>query len=99
MTVDPALERAAQSLPDPARLTATQIRALRLVRSYRTVMTRGGWKANNRTISARTSGPLETMNLVRRVLERGRYHLVTTGAGSMLLDVIDARQARKGKPQ
>jgi len=97
---DAALERAAATLPDPATLTATQRRALRVARTERLIMVRGGWKtvstAGATMVSFKTSDPLEALNLVRRVLDRARWTLVCTGAGMMLLDVIDQRKAAKG---
>lgn len=93
---DPALARAAHALPDPSSLTATQIRALRLARHYRMIMVRGGWKGNNQHVSFKTTDPLETMKLVRRINDKARWTLIATGAGTMLLDVIDQRKETKG---
>lgn len=94
---DAALERAATSLPDPSSLTPTQRRALRIARTQRLIMVRGGWRAGSTMVSYKTSDPLEALNLVRRVLDRARWTLVCTGAGMMLLDVIDARKASGGR--
>lgn len=94
--IDPVLSAAARALPDPASLTATQLRALRLARSHRMIMVRGGWKANNRSVSFRTTDPLESLNLVRRVNERARWTLICTGAGLMLLDIVESRKPSKG---
>lgn len=93
---DPALDLAATALPDPSSLTTGERRALRLARTARLIMVKGGWKAGATFVSFKTTAPLETRNLVRRVLERARWTLVCTGAGMMLLDVIDQRKSSKG---
>lgn len=92
---DPALEAAARTLPDPDSLTRTQARAVRLARTQRLVMVRGGWKAGTHKISFKSTEILERLNLVRRVLDRGRWTLVCTGAGMALLDIIDQRTNAK----
>jgi len=92
---DAALEQAERTLPDPGSLTPTQRRAIALARTRRLIMVRGGWKAGTTMVSFKTSDPLEKLNLVRRVLDRARWTLVCTGAGMMLLDVIDARKGAR----
>jgi hypothetical protein len=93
---DPVLVEAGKTLPDPSSLTPTQRRAIRLARTQRLIMVRGGWKApaaaGTSHVSFKTTDPLEALGLVRRVLDRARWTLVCTGAGMMLLDVIDARK-------
>lgn len=95
-TPDPALEAAARALPDPASLTPTQRRAIRLAHTRRLIMVRGGWKAGTDFVSFKTTDPLETMKLVRRYLAGARWTLIATGAGMMVLDIIDERKASKG---
>jgi hypothetical protein len=98
-TLDPVLADASKTLPDPASLTPTQRRAIRLARTQRLIMVRGGWKApaaaGSTHVSFKTTDPLETAGLVRRVLDRARWTLICTGAGMMLLDIIDGRKAAK----
>jgi hypothetical protein len=99
-TLDPVLADASKTLPDPGSLTPTQRRAIRLARTQRLIMVRNGWKAASALgtshVSFKTTDPLEALGLVRRVLDRARWTLVCTGAGMMLLDVVDARKTARG---
>jgi len=98
MTTPQTLQATARPLPDPAALTTSQKRALRLAHSRRLIMVRNGWRAGtDQTASFKTTNPLEDMGLVRRKLERARWRLVATGNGVMVLGIMDQRLAAKGR--
>lgn len=92
----PTAALASKPLPDPASLTPTQRRAIRLAHTRHMMAARGGYRSGQDFVSTKTAEALEGLGLVRRVHERARYWLHATGSGIAVLGIIDVRQERKG---
>ncbi len=84
---------AAKTQVDPRDLTTHQLQALRLVRDFRMIRSKNGWRAaGSQRVTLDMVATLAAMGLIMRREYFGKTRIEITGTGRNTLTVADARR-------
>jgi len=80
---------------DPRDLTTTQLAALRIVRDFRLIRSKNGWRApGSPRVTLDMASTLAAMKLIAHRVYSGKTRIEITGVGLNTLSVADARKRK-----